>query len=65
MKFIQRNFYVDDALASVDTEAEAIQLVKEARDLCNTGKLHLHIFITCTYSFMNSKNHHNPEIRMH
>ncbi len=46
VKFIQRNFYVDDGLASVDTEAEAIQLVKEARDLCNTGKLHLHKFIT-------------------
>lgn len=46
VKFIQRNFYVDDGLVSVDTEAEAIQLVKEARELCNTGKLHLHKFIT-------------------
>ncbi len=46
VKFIQRNFYFVDGLASVDTEAEAIQLVKEARDLCNTGKLHLHKFIT-------------------
>ncbi|XP_065140047.1 uncharacterized protein [Paramisgurnus dabryanus] len=46
VNFIQRNFYVDDGLASVDTEAEAIQLVKEARDLCNTGKLRLHKFIT-------------------
>ncbi|XP_026094281.1 uncharacterized protein LOC113066585 [Carassius auratus] len=46
VKFIQRNFYVDDGLASVDTEAEAIQLVKEARGLCNTGKLRLHKFIT-------------------
>ncbi len=43
VKFIQHNFYVDDGLASVDTEAEAIQLVKEARDL---GKLHLHKFMT-------------------
>lgn len=31
---------------SVDTKAEAIQLVKEARDLCNTGRLRLHKFIT-------------------
>ncbi|KAI4884818.1 hypothetical protein NFI96_007752, partial [Prochilodus magdalenae] len=46
VKFIQRNFYVDDGLTSVDTEAEAIQLVKEARDLCHSGKLHLHKFIT-------------------
>ncbi len=44
VKFIQRNCYVDNGLASVDMEAEAIQLV--ARDLCNTGKLHLHKFIT-------------------
>ncbi len=43
VKFIQHHFYVDDGLASVDTEAEAIQLVKEARDL---GKLHLHKFMT-------------------
>ncbi|KAG1929509.1 hypothetical protein F2P79_022940 [Pimephales promelas] len=46
VKFIQRNFYVDDGLASVDTEADAIQLVREARGLCNTGKLCLHKFIT-------------------
>ncbi|XP_054868580.1 uncharacterized protein LOC129349422 [Amphiprion ocellaris] len=46
VKFIQRNFYVDDGLASVDSEQEAIQLVKEARELCDTGKLHLHKFIS-------------------
>ena len=46
VRIIQRNFYVDDGLASVDSEAEAIQLVKEARDLCKTGNLRLHKFIT-------------------
>lgn len=46
VKFIQCNFYVDDGLASLDSEAEAIQIVKEARDLCKTGHLHLHKFIT-------------------
>lgn len=46
VKFIQRNFYVDDGLASVDSEAEAIQLVREARDLCSSGRLRLHKFIT-------------------
>lgn len=46
VKFIQRNFYVDDGLASVDSEAEAIQLVEEARELCKIGKLRLHKFIT-------------------
>lgn len=46
VKFMQRNFYVDDGLVSVDTEQEAIQLVKEVRVLCDTGKLHLHKFIS-------------------
>lgn len=39
IRFIERNFYVDDGLISVHTEEEAIQLVNEARQLCNTGKL--------------------------
>ncbi|XP_054597297.2 uncharacterized protein [Nothobranchius furzeri] len=46
VKFIQRNFYVDDGLTSVDSEAEAIQLVQEARELCSTGMLHLHKLIS-------------------
>ncbi|XP_039902265.1 uncharacterized protein LOC120742861 [Simochromis diagramma] len=46
VKFMQRNFYVDDGLVSVDSVQEAIQLVKEARELCATGKLHLHKFIS-------------------
>lgn len=46
VKFMQRNFYVDDGLGSEDSEQEAIQLVKEARELCDTGKLHLHKFIS-------------------
>ncbi|KAI4892141.1 hypothetical protein NFI96_009207, partial [Prochilodus magdalenae] len=44
--FIQRNFYVDDGIMSVQTEKEAIQLVKESRELCNTGKLRLHKFVS-------------------
>ncbi|KAK0147231.1 hypothetical protein N1851_013346 [Merluccius polli] len=46
IKFIQRNFYVDDGLSSVASEDQAIQLVKEARELCSTGKLRLHKFIS-------------------
>ncbi|KAL6490192.1 hypothetical protein MHYP_G00005370 [Metynnis hypsauchen] len=46
IKFIQRNFYVDDGLSSVASTSQAIQLVKEARELCNTGKLRLHKFIS-------------------
>ncbi|XP_028298181.1 uncharacterized protein LOC114460481 isoform X2 [Gouania willdenowi] len=46
VKFIQKNFYVDDGLVSVMSEVEAIKLVKEARELCSTGKLRLHKFIS-------------------
>ncbi|XP_037400478.1 uncharacterized protein LOC119265102 [Pygocentrus nattereri] len=46
IKFIQRNFYVDDGLTSVTSTKEAIQLVKEARELCSTGNLRLHKFIS-------------------
>ena len=46
VKFIQRNFYVDDGLTSVDSDQEAVQLVREARELCRTGNLHLHKFIS-------------------
>nr|XP_046208328.1 uncharacterized protein LOC124037560 [Oncorhynchus gorbuscha] len=46
IQFIERNFYVDDGLTSVSSEAEAAQLVKEARELCSIGKLRLHKFIS-------------------
>ncbi len=46
IRFIQRNFYVDDGLISVQTEAEAIQLIKESRELCFTGRLRLHKFVS-------------------
>ncbi|XP_028323938.1 uncharacterized protein LOC114476536 [Gouania willdenowi] len=46
VKFIQRGFYVDDGLASVTSTAEAIKLVKESRELCKTGQLHLHKFVS-------------------
>ena len=31
IRFVERNFYVDDGLTSVSTEDKAIQLVSEAR----------------------------------
>ncbi|XP_067939966.1 uncharacterized protein [Watersipora subatra] len=40
--FIHHNFYVDDCLASVRNESEAINLIKESQALCQTGKLRLH-----------------------
>lgn len=45
VKFVRENFYVDDGLVSVTSDAEAIQLIKEARELCSAGKLRLHKFI--------------------
>ncbi len=46
LKVIQGNFYVDNGLVSITSDAEAIQLIKEARELCCTGKLRLHKFIS-------------------
>ncbi|XP_067952075.1 uncharacterized protein [Watersipora subatra] len=40
--FIHHNFYVDDGLASVRNESEAVNLIKESQALCQTGKLRLH-----------------------
>lgn len=46
IRFIERNFYVNDGLTSVSTVDEAIKLIKEARELCSTGKLNLHKFVS-------------------
>ena len=54
MKFIERNFNVDDGLTSVSTVDEAIQLVREARQLCCAGKLRLHKFISNSQQVMAS-----------
>jgi hypothetical protein len=40
--FIQNDFYVDDGLHSVQTETKAIQLLKDAREICQKGSLRLH-----------------------
>ena len=52
IRFIQRNFYVDDGLISVPTEEEASQLVKESRELCCKGKLRLHKFVSNSENVM-------------
>lgn len=46
IRFIERNFYVDDGLISVSTPEEAIQLVSEARQLCGSGRLRIHKFVS-------------------
>ncbi|KAI3376815.1 hypothetical protein L3Q82_000073 [Scortum barcoo] len=46
IRFVERNFYVDDGLTSVSSDDEAIQLISEARQLCSAGKLRIHKFIS-------------------
>ncbi|XP_076829473.1 uncharacterized protein LOC143475509 [Brachyhypopomus gauderio] len=46
VRFIERNFYVDDGLLSVSSSEAAIQIVKEVREICKTGGLRLHKFIS-------------------
>ena len=41
INFIQQNFNVDEGLARVPTENEAIQLIKDSRELRSKGKLTL------------------------
>lgn len=43
--FILQDFYVDDGIASVQSKEEAIKLVKEATEICNSANLRLHKFI--------------------
>lgn len=41
-RFIERDFYVDDALKSLPTVAEAISLLKHAQEMLALSKLRLH-----------------------
>jgi len=45
-RFIMRYFYVDDGLASVESTEDAIQLAREASELCAMGGLRLHKFVS-------------------
>ncbi|KAK0144664.1 hypothetical protein N1851_017006 [Merluccius polli] len=54
IKFIKRNFYVDDGLISVPSNVEAIQLIKEAKELCSTGNLRLHKFTSNSMEVLKS-----------
>ncbi|KAL7876824.1 hypothetical protein SRHO_G00034670 [Serrasalmus rhombeus] len=44
-QFVTRDFYVDDGVVSVNVE-NAIQVAREARDLCANGGLRLHKFVS-------------------
>lgn len=50
--FIQRHFFVDDVLISMQIEKEAVQLIKESRELHFTGRLRLHKFVSNSESVM-------------
>ena len=44
--FVRHNFYVDDGLTSVSTEAEGKELVRNTVKLCESKGLHLHKFVS-------------------
>ena len=44
--FVDRNFYVDDALKSVPTSSEAIHLLKNAKDMLQSANLRLHKIVS-------------------
>ena len=49
--FLCQDFYVDDGVTSVESTETAIELVNEARKLCEKGNLHLHkLFLTMLLS---------------
>ncbi|KAK7925240.1 hypothetical protein WMY93_007550 [Mugilogobius chulae] len=54
IRFIERNFYVDDGLISFHSEEEAIHLVNEAKELCKMGGLRLHKFISNSQQVLDS-----------
>ncbi|KAJ8369493.1 hypothetical protein SKAU_G00095210 [Synaphobranchus kaupii] len=45
-QFVMKNFYVDDGVTSVKSTEDAIQLAREAQELCTRGGLRLHKFVS-------------------
>ena len=41
-EFVRRNFYIDDGIASVDSEEEAVRLINSTREMCARGGFQLH-----------------------
>lgn len=54
IRFIERNFYVDDGLISFHSEEEAICVINEAKQLCNSGNLRLHKFVSNSQQVLDS-----------
>ena len=63
-KFLQQNFYVDDGITSVDSASEAVSLIKEMRDLCSQGGLHLHKFVSNNHTVLESISVEDRAIEM-
>ena len=53
-KFLQQDFYVDDGVTSVGSTEEAVNLIKETRELCSQGGLHLHKIVSNNYTVLES-----------
>ena len=51
---VQRNFYVDDCLKSVETEKEANELQEELRRLLSRGGFHLTKFMSNSMKVLKS-----------
>ena len=54
VRFVHRNFYVDDGLKSVSSPSEAIDLIKKSQDICAEGGVHLHKFVSNSKEVMQS-----------
>ncbi|XP_067933081.1 uncharacterized protein [Watersipora subatra] len=44
-QFLLEDFYVDDGITSVANRTEAIELIKDSRDICSKGNIRLHKFV--------------------
>ena len=53
-QFILHDFYVDDGLASVDSVEQGKGLIQGAREICKSGSLRLHKFLSNDCSLMES-----------
>ena len=52
MKFVHRNFYVDDGLASLPTAKQAIALVTETQAMLRKANLRLHKIVSNSIEVM-------------
>ena len=44
--YVCNQFYLDDGLCSLETEEQAISLLKQTKSLCREGSLNLHKFMS-------------------